>query len=558
MKLNMSLSLRNTFYFFLGLIAPMQALSQQTVGSFLNDTASFDGYTLVSPLLSDSTYLIDNCGYKVKTWSSDYRPGFATYLLENGNLLRTAKIQSNIFSGGGTGGLIQEFNWEGDLVWDYQFADKTKHQHHDIEPLPNGNHLILSWSFFSDQDALDHGKNPSDVQASFWPTLISEVQPIYPDSAIIVWEWNAWDHLIQDLDPAKPNYGVVADHPELIDINQPSLEHRDWLHCNSVKYNPNLDQIVMSSRNCNEIYVIDHSTTWAEAGTHTGGNQGKGGDILYRWGNPINYHHGTVDDQILFYPHDVHWIADSLENGGKMFIFNNGGGVNGSAVELISTSVDQNGSYSFTPGTSYAPIAADWRFEASWLNSAHTSGAQRLPNGNTLICEGGDGNIFELNAEDSIVWQYVNPAGGTGIVTQGNYPAQQTSLFRATRYPASYPAFIGKDLSPISRIELEPYPSDCEITAEPIDSAITGGIKESLAFDVKVNGLISDVLSITVNTNDQYAVRVFDLTGRETNQMNVQNGLNSISAENWPSGQYFLSITSRTNSTTQFYQVIKI
>lgn len=58
---------------------------------------------------------------------------------------------------------------------------------------------------------------------------------------------------------------------------------------NGIDYNPVLDQIALSTHNLNEWYIIDHSTTTAEAATSSGGNSGKGGDLLYRWGNPAAY-----------------------------------------------------------------------------------------------------------------------------------------------------------------------------------------------------------------------------------------------------------------------------
>jgi hypothetical protein len=530
---------------------------QQTVGLFLNDTGSYDGYTLITPLLTDTSYLIDNCGQKVNHWVTDYRPGFASYLLKTGNLLRTAKITSEIFAGGGSGGLIQELSWEGDLLWNFQFSDSTKQQHHDIEPMPNGNVLILSWAYRSAQQAQGFGRNPADIGNSFWPTLITEVTPIYPDSATIVWEWNAWDHLIQDFDSTLTNYGIVSDHPELIDINQSTINNVDWLHCNSVKYNPSLDQIILSSRNASELYIIDHSTTWSEASTHTGGNQNKGGDILYRWGNPINYDQGTETDRQLFYPHDAHWIPDSLLDNGKIFIFNNGGGTNGSSVDLIIPPVDINGSYTIEASGLYGPSEPIWRFEEEGFNSAHTSGAQRLPNGNTLICEGGDGNSFELNQNNNVVWKYINPAGGSGNVVQGSVPGQQVSLFRTYRYPANYPAFVGKDLTPYGEIELEPYPSDCQITPEPIDTSISNGIQHSVVQKITLNTVVDDILVINNQTGKTLNIRIQDSSGRTVDKFVSYAGVHTFVASNWTSGLYILTSEPTTLSESIFYKLFK-
>ena len=103
------------------------------------------------------------------------------------------------------------------------------------------------------------------------------------------------DHLIQDFDASKANYGEVAEHPELIDLNfrlSETTNYRDpsdWIHSNGIDYNPELDQIVLSPSNFSEVWIIDHSTTRTEAAGSNGGNSGKGGDLLYRWGNPRAY-----------------------------------------------------------------------------------------------------------------------------------------------------------------------------------------------------------------------------------------------------------------------------
>ena len=153
---------------------------------------------------------------------------------------------------------------------------------------------------------------------------IIEVQPnLVTGEATVVWEWRAWDHLIQDADAAKPDFGVISEHPERIDIN--FLEHtsNDWLHFNAVDYNEELDQIIISVHRFSEFWIIDHSTTTAEAAESTGGVYGKGGDLLYRWGNPLSYDQGTVDDQKLFRQHNTHWIPDPLADAGKIILFNN-------------------------------------------------------------------------------------------------------------------------------------------------------------------------------------------------------------------------------------------
>ena len=139
----------------------------------------------------------------------------------------------------------------------------------------------------------------------------------------IIWKWHLWDHLIQDQDSSLNNYGIIKNHPELIDINIGSFTNPnegDWLHTNSIAYHEQYDQIIFSSRHLCEIYIIDHSTTIAEASEHTGGNSNKGGDILYRWGNPINYGRGTINDQKLNAQHGAHWIPQGFPGSGNIII----------------------------------------------------------------------------------------------------------------------------------------------------------------------------------------------------------------------------------------------
>ena len=61
--------------------------------------------------------------------------------------------------------------------------------------------------------------------------------------------------------------------------------------------------------------------------------------------------------------------------------------------------------------------------------SPYESSAQRLPNGNTFICEGVFGRLFEVTPGGEVVWEYINPYfGGAGMLGENNW------LFRAFRY----------------------------------------------------------------------------------------------------------------------------
>jgi hypothetical protein len=454
------------------LVVPTTVTAQtQTVGLFLNDSSSFNGYTFFAPASYTDTYLINNEGLLVNSWEGNHIPGLSAYLLENGNLLRTAAIFNSTFGGGGSGGLIQEFDWDGNLVWEYQYSSVLYYQHHDIEKLPNGNVLVIAWEYKDGEAVWSAGRNPALLNQNFlWPDHIVEVQPDGSSGGNIVWEWHVWDHLIQDYDPGKDNYGVVSEHPELIDINyvgtEPSGTRADWNHINAVNYNEELDQIILSVHNFSEIWVIDHSTTIQEAVGHSGGNSGMGGDLLYRWGNPKCYKRGNAMDQKLFAQHDAHWIGPGLPGEGNILIFNNGRfrpGGNYSTVDEIIPPVDLNGNYTLNPDSTFGPDTLFWSYTApnpTDFFAANISGSQRQPNGNTLICDGPSGKFFEVTNEGDLVWLYINPVINTGPVTQGDtIPAQLNRVFRTYRYASDYPGFIGKDLTPGEPIELDPTSS---------------------------------------------------------------------------------------------------
>ncbi len=526
--------------------------AQHTVGLFLNDSASFNGYTLISPNSSKSDYLIDNCGFVVNSWTSNYSHGESAYLLENGNLLRTARIPSN-FTGGGTGGRIEIYDWDGGLIWGYNYSGVNYHHHHDIEMLPNGNILLIAWELRLISEAVEAGRNPSLTgNNGIWSERIVEIESVGTNQANIVWEWHLWDHLVQDFDDSKTNYGVVADHPELVNINFVATQTADWVHLNSIDYNADLDQIVINSRTFSEFWVIDHSTSSAEAASSEGGNSGKGGDILYRWGNPMAYDRGSTGDQKLFGEHDVQWIAPGYVDEGKIMIYNNGSGrPEGlySSVDIIEPPVDSEGNYQIETSLPFGPAQLFWTYDGQPGNefySGNISGANRLPNGNTLICEGGSGHIFEIDPDKNIVWDYISPVRPNGPVSQG-INISNNSVFRAYRYGADYPAFEGKDLTPGDPIELNPLPSECQI----YDGSVSTFKPLQLENVAVLSNPIRDLLTIENESGKQINVEIVDLLGHVLLFEKFNDQLIQIETNRWVSGLYLLRISD--HESKQFY-----
>jgi hypothetical protein len=450
-------------------------LAQTTEQKLTQPTMIFDGKILFAPMYSTTTYLVDSAGTVNHTWSSIYLPGVSVLWLGNGMILRTIRVDVGPGQGGAGGG-VQKVEWDGTVVWDFRYNTNGVLSHHDVELLPNGNVLLIAWETKTQDEVIAGGRNPNSFVQGLWPDHIIEVEPTGPTSGDIVWEWHVWDHLIQDYDSSKANYGVVGDHLELVDINYATYHGLDWLHTNSIDYNDELDQILLSVRNFNEIWVIDHSTTTEEAAGHTGGMSGKGGDLLYRWGNPAAYRAGTSNYKIFSYQHDATWIDDGCPGEGNILVFNNGAdGRQYSSVDEFIPPVNDNGTYYLEEGNAYGPETLTWTYTASPLSSffsASTSGAERLKSGNTLITNGDTGEIFEVNPDKETVWQY--SAGG--------------SLFKAV--------YIPREEEPP-----EPNGSDLDCSGSLSWTHIKPGATVTGSFQIRNIGNSSSLLNWKINTS---------------------------------------------------------
>ena len=410
-----------------------------------------EGYTLVAPSESTTTYLIDLEGDVVHEWRTKSKPGLQVELLDSGDLLRPAKTnRSTPFAdGNGWGGVIELLDWDGEKVWSYRYASGKHLQHHDVEPLPNGNVLLLAWEYIGEADALAAGRDPDLLKdGELWAEHVVEVDP---RSDEIVWEWRSWDHLVQDRDPSRPNFGDPAVTPDRIDLNYVTDGGaKDWMHANSIAYNPELDQIVLSVRSFHEIWIIDHSIPTEEA-------RGPAGNLRFRWGNPAAYGKGGDAPRMLFGQHDAEWIGAGLEGTGRISVFNNGTLYRpySTVDELVPVmngrdyALDERGVFAGDVARVVWPPEPDPSFFAH-----HTSGSQRLPNGNTLITDGPHGVAFEVTPAGERVWEFVNPYfDREADVIQLNEQEvfKRRRLFRVERYAPDSPG-----LAELSRPQAPP------------------------------------------------------------------------------------------------------
>ncbi len=516
----------------------------QTVGLSQHSAGTLDdGYVLFAPNNAYTTYLIDRCGRQVKTWNSAYKPGQSVYILPDGTLLHTGNANNTTFNAGGKGGIIEKIDWNGNVTWSYTISDATKCQHHDAKILPNGNVLVIAWEKKTNTEAIAAGRNPSLVPNTLWSEQILEIQPVGSNGGNVVWEWHLWNHLVQDYDATKSNFNGVTANPQLMNLNyKASATTTDWVHMNSIDYNPILDQIVLSTHNFNEIWIIDHSTTPAEAASHSGGNSGKGGDLLYRWGNPLTYNVGTTTQ--LFGQHNARWIESGFPFENQIMIFNNGVGRTGgnySTVEIINPPV--NG-YNYLAALPFLPSTTSWNYNygnSNALYAMNISGAQQLSNGNVLICNGPSGIFTEVNSAGTTLWKYVNPVGNTGIAAQGSTPTQNT-VFRCNYYPNNYSGFSGHTLTAGTTIEnSNTVSASCSLTLT------TSEHNSAEAFKVYPNPA-RDFIAVQLNeliANNQ-SIELIDALGRviATAQFLQGSTLCYFDTASLYNGLYFVRVAS--------------
>ncbi|WP_041632662.1 aryl-sulfate sulfotransferase [Maribacter sp. HTCC2170] len=354
-----------------------------------------DGYILVNNANGDRAYLMDKDAELIHDFPlNDKKIGNDVFLMDNGQLLANLESDEQKIGLGGQGGIIQILDADGTVQWNFEYSSDDHILHHDAEMLPNGNIIVQVWERKTTQEAKDAG---SELDLDLFPDAIIEIDTSTEE---IVWEWHAWDHLIQEYDDTKNNYGNISTSPQKINLNHVLDQEGDIMHANGIAYDAINDVIFLSANFYSEIWVIDHSTTSAEAATSLGGNYGKGGDLIYRFGNPTAYNN-THGERLFFNNHFPNLLTG--QDQGNILVFSNGQGKDQSTVYELKLPRD----YSIETNQNNEPEII-WSFTDPDLFSPKVSGAVRLSNGNTLITEG-DFGLWEVTPEGDIVWKFSNP-----------------------------------------------------------------------------------------------------------------------------------------------------
>ncbi len=350
-------------------------------------------------------HLIDKKGERIFEWVFEDHLGNDLELLPDGRLLGIFKVENPEFSFGGFGGIIKIIGVDGSVDWEFPYHSSNYIAHHDVEMLPNGNVVFMAWEKIEPAVAQANGIN---VNYNLYPEVLIEVDP---DTDQIVWEWHSFDHLVQDFDSNLSTYGQINENPQLINHSYNLRENGDIMHANGIDYDIVNDVIYLSVNYYSEVWAIDHSTTIAEASSHSGGNYGKGGDLIYRFGSPEAYN--NINGTRLFYNNHFPNLLEGNEPGaGNLLIFMNGVNSEQSIIyelkmpDVFNLMIDEDNEPEIV-----------WSFTDPDLFYARISGAVRLDNGNTLICEG-DYGFWEVTPDKEIVWKY---NGGQNIWRAYNY-----------------------------------------------------------------------------------------------------------------------------------------
>lgn len=375
------------------------ALNYGTEDGFL-----FDGNigVLVSTTKDKEVHLVSPSGEVLNVWYTDFFAGAASYLDADKNLWRAERTPGETFDTGGRGGQISKYSWDGELLWRFVYDGFEKTLHHDFSVLPNGNVLAIAWNRIGEQELVDLGRQPNITDlGELWVDSIIEIQPNGADSGEIVWEWRLLDHLVQDIDPLLPNYGSLVENRDKFDINFQSDEKdsRDWNHMNSIDFNPDTNEVMVSVRASDEVWIIPKN----DAPSSTG--------ILFRYGNNSLFGGANTPEKSFFGQHNAYWHAtDSSDE--SIIVFNNGD----ESERQYSQVVELN---RYNPDNVHKVL---YDGNESGLFASFLSGAQLLPDDSLLITDGPSGECFTVNSDTT--WRY----------STSRYRDENFQIFRCTAY----------------------------------------------------------------------------------------------------------------------------
>ena len=395
--------------------------------------------------------LIDMQGRLVHEWGI---VGIPAKLLPNGHLLGFRAVRRDGTIHQEMDALV-ELDWDGREVWSWhQWGRDARGRsicrgHHDFQreglpeacyaprtaPLPaDGKTLVLVHS------------NVDRPEIAPWILEDDVILEVNSEGAIL-WEWHASDHF-EEFGFDTPARQALQTIQVFVPPDALTLEAgiTDWLHTNTIsslgpnkwwdqgdeRFNP--ENILASSRNANILWIIEKST----------------GNIVWKVGP--DYGLGRPEGRLgqFIGQHHPHMIAKGLPGAGNILVFDNGGLAGyGRMFEIFGRPFFPNKARTFSRVVEFNPVTLDiaWEYRRPGTGggakppffSIYISGAQRLPNGNTLITDGDGGRVFEVTPSGETVWEYLSPYHDHAY-DLFTLPGQRcmTDIYRAYRIPYDY------------------------------------------------------------------------------------------------------------------------
>ncbi|MFO7898431.1 MAG: aryl-sulfate sulfotransferase [Planctomycetota bacterium] len=351
---------------------------------------AFEGYTFFAPTFEKVAWLVDMQGRVVHRWEMETAPASHGKLLPNGHVMWQGKGPGSIADFVGSGSELVEVDWDGNKVWRYEEVGLN----HDFLVLDDDRLIINVFTPIPGDrvEDIQGGIPGTELRGQIWTCCLKEISRV----GEVLWEFNVAEHL--DLED---------------DVLCPLCPRHVWGFCNSLARLPD-GNILFPLRLLNDLAVLDPEK----------------GEIVWRLGK----------DKELGHPHSC-----SVLPNGNFLLYDNGLHRVGADPELQIADISASRLVEIDPETREIV----WQYMdpfAPNFYSAICSSAQRLPNGNTLICEATKGRLFEVTKEKEIVWEYHSPF----LVTRPSYWGWTLAktIWDAQRYAPDYPAFDGKDLDP--------------------------------------------------------------------------------------------------------------
>jgi hypothetical protein len=337
------------------------------------------GYTLFSPAWGDREYLIDMRGLVVHTWRVTHSN--VAELLPNGNLFTQ-----------NCGSWLEELTPDSETIWRWEGdASLTAPNHHDFWV---GGDIVVSLAARNEPvrpGVYEPGTEPDFMRTDLILVLNREKELLY--------EFSFGEH-VERLCELSGYPMPIPYRRRAADGSYAAYGPSDWAHANTIEVLPptplgevdsrfKAGNFLFSLRHLDVIGIVDPDVD----------------DVVWCYGP------GVLDGQ-----HQ----PTMLENG-NILVFDNGTYRGHSIVREIEP-------VSSETGTTSPEVV--WQYENGVdFFSPFRSGNQRLPNGNTLICECDAGHLFEVTPAKEIVWDFWSP-----FVNQGPHHLGKR-IHRATRYP---------------------------------------------------------------------------------------------------------------------------